>query len=448
MTFLTIILSAITFIICIPIIFITIEIFASFLSDRHAALLPANRRSPNDPDIINGHIFVVVPAHNEGENMRPTLRDISRQLRPQDKLIVVADNCTDTTADIAREEGAICIERHNLEQRGKGYAIEFALNHIQENYKAQKQSPDQPDGQHDGLAQSDRPEILILIDADSRLTEDLLSNLASASHKTQRPVQALYLMNPPKTITSDSELIEDDIDKDSQQSQNLQIPDLRVRVSAFAWLLINQVRMSGLGNLFDTTRLTGSGMAFPWTIIQSTFKGSGNIVEDLAFTLALTVKGHSPILLKEAKIFGTFPSSQEGAATQRARWELGSLAIARKKIFSLLAQGIKERNLKIIAAALDISIPPLVMLIFSSILLLLISALIALLFGVVTPFKIVAFSFFWMCIALFLSWFFYGRTILPPSALPGIFAFLLEKLKVYGAKGRQSAQTWTRTKRD
>ena len=49
-------------------------------------------------------------------------------------VFVVADNCCDNTAEIARSKGAICYERHDEEHRTKGYALEYLFDKIEEDY--------------------------------------------------------------------------------------------------------------------------------------------------------------------------------------------------------------------------------------------------------------------------------------------------------------------------
>jgi cellulose synthase/poly-beta-1,6-N-acetylglucosamine synthase-like glycosyltransferase len=66
-------------------------------------------------------IAVLVPAHDEASNIENTIETLLPQLKAQDRLVVIADNCTDETAAIARQCGAIVIERQNSRQRGKGY---------------------------------------------------------------------------------------------------------------------------------------------------------------------------------------------------------------------------------------------------------------------------------------------------------------------------------------
>lgn len=79
---------------------------------------------------------ILVAARNEEKVIGHLLDSIRNQKYPVDKLriFVVADNCTDGTAKIAREGGAVVYERFNKEQIGKGYAINFLLGKIDEDY--------------------------------------------------------------------------------------------------------------------------------------------------------------------------------------------------------------------------------------------------------------------------------------------------------------------------
>ncbi|MBT8471817.1 MAG: glycosyltransferase, partial [Marinicaulis sp.] len=75
-------------------------------------------------------IAVIVPAHNEAGVIKNCLQSITGQLKARDRVIVVADNCTDSTCDVARAAGAECLERENQNQRGKGFALQFGIDHL------------------------------------------------------------------------------------------------------------------------------------------------------------------------------------------------------------------------------------------------------------------------------------------------------------------------------
>ncbi|MEM9980387.1 MAG: glycosyltransferase family 2 protein, partial [Cyanobacteria bacterium P01_D01_bin.2] len=102
---------------------------------------------------------ILMPAHNEEAVIQATLSTLTPQLHPTDRLVVVADNCTDATADIARQAGATVLERQNDRQRGKGYALDFGLRHLS----------------------ADAPDVLIMVDADCQVQPgaiDAIANLA------------------------------------------------------------------------------------------------------------------------------------------------------------------------------------------------------------------------------------------------------------------------------
>ena len=394
MTLISLLFSLVFVVLTIPVLMFVIEVLGSLLPTKQAVNL-SDETAP-------GPVAIIVPAHNEGENIRPTLNDIREQLRPIDRLVVIADNCDDNTAMIAREEGALCYERNDLVKRGKGYAIEFALQQLGEN----------------------PPEIVMFFDADTRLEKNTCAHLAANAHKTNRPVQSLNIMHAGKEASP------------------------RLQVAAFAWLVMNRARMSGLFKLFNTTRMTGTGMAYPWSLIHDSFKGSGNIVEDLAFTLGLVRDGYAPILVHETCVHGEFPNSEEAAVTQRARWEHGTLNVAKTSILPMLGQAITKVDPKMLAMALDLAIPPLTMQIALSLGLSMLGIFLALVFSITLPLIIALTGLALLFGAIIMCWAVYGRKTLPPQAMVGIIGFILDKFRIYGKSGRQSSASWTRTERD
>jgi len=349
---------------------------------------------------VRGAAAVIVPAHNEGDEVIATLQDIKAQMQRGDRLIVVADNCDDNTADIARANGAECLERDDKNRRGKGYALQFALEALR----------------------SDPPDIVIFADADCRLSKGALDALGLAAQHHNRPIQALYLMKAP----------------------GLAPP--RLQVAAFAWLVVNQVRMGGLDTLFGVSRLTGAGMAMPWPIVEKLDLASGEIVEDLALTLELVRRRAAPMFLPSVIVESVFPASEEGAAKQRARWEQGSMKLASRRAAPLFIEGVAKGNLRLIVMALDLLIPPLTIL-AGLVAVALLAGVGAFLTGFATPFWLSVAALVLFAAALTAAWVRFGQGALPAASLGGLFRFLLGKLRVYGREGRQSAKSWTRTER-
>ncbi len=283
-----------------------------------AALLPG-RRNASALTAYRPRVDVLIPAHNEAAVIEATLRSVRQQMRDGDRLCVVADNCTDRTAELARHGGALVAERFNEVQRGKGYALEHGLQHLAEGHA----------------------EVVVVIDADCQLLAGALDRLAEQCAATQRPVQAIYQMwSPPNS-------------------------PLRDVISQLAVLVKNHVRLRGVDRLGGPCLLMGSGMAFPWQLIRSAPIGSGNIVEDMQLTYDLLLGGAPTSLCLSAVVTAPLPNSTRAARSQRTRWEHGHLQTLIHWVPRLLLGGLKRCRPGLCFAAADLAIPPISLLIIS-----------------------------------------------------------------------------------
>jgi len=347
-------------------------------------------------------VAVLVPAHNESAGVTPTLTGLRAQLGPQDRLVVIADNCTDDTAAVAAQSGATVIERHDATRRGKGYALAFGLEHLVQ----------------------DPPAVVIIVDADCIVGPGSLAQLASMASELDRPVQADYVLEPPS------------------RPQGLAV------VSALAFLVKNRVRPRGLLALGMPCLLTGTGMAFPWEVIRKAPPTDDNLVEDMVMGLALAQLGYAPMLCAEARVASVLPDRQQAAASQRKRWEHGHLATLREYAPKLIGQGLRQGRTDLIALALDLMVPPLSLLVA-----LLIGALgftaVATWFGASPfPFAIAFANLFAIGIGVLLAWFAHGRTLVRARDLGAIPLYVLWKIPLYFSfftKGRHAS--WDRTER-
>src|SRR5581483_1342018 len=114
-------LMALSALLAIPTAVLCLEIVAAL------ALPQPSSRVGNG---VRRRLAVLVPAHNESTGLLPTLADIRGQLLPEDRLVVIADNCTDDTAAVARAGGAEVIERQEFTKLGKGYALDHGLKYL------------------------------------------------------------------------------------------------------------------------------------------------------------------------------------------------------------------------------------------------------------------------------------------------------------------------------
>jgi len=332
-----------------------------------------------------GRVAAIIPAHDEGVRIAPTIEDIKLQLREGDQLIVVADNCTDDTAAQARNSGAAVVERHDLTKIGKGYALQFGIEQLT----------------------TDPPAVVIFVDADCRVSKGSIDQLREVCAATHRPVQALDLM----TATNES--------------------PINLRVAEFAWRVKNWIRPLGLQKLNLPCQLMGTGMAFPWDVIRSVNLATGSIVEDLKLGLDLATIGHSPVFCPAAKVTSHFPLSIEGATSQRKRWEAGHLHMIFARVPILMFKAIRRANFHLFVLTLDLAIPPLSVLAGLGVLTFFVSTLVAL-FGLsLIPLFVSALSLVSMIIAIFLVWVKYGRDLLPPRSVLSVAQYIFAKLPIY-----------------
>ena len=366
-----------------------------------AALFP-HRLQQNFGQINRIKLAVLIPAHNEAAEIGITLESLIPQLKQDDRMIVIADNCTDNTALVAQQYGAIVIERNNPDQRGKGYALDYGLSFLE----------------------SDPPDVVIIIDADCSSQPDCLQTLAGISQQTNRPVQAAYLMESPKN------------------------PRTKDLISALAFLVKNVVRSTGLMKLGLPSLLNGTGMAFPWEAINRVSLASGNIVEDLQLGIDLTLAGYPPMFCPQIQVTGRLPKEQSVATVQRTRWEHGNLQILLSQVPYLLRSAIQFRRWELLALALELSVPPLSLLvIFWG--LGMAGAILLNLLGTGT-FAVMLFTIMGAMIFLgiFLAWIKFGRKIISGFALLSVPFYLLWKIPIYLGFLINPEKNWIRTTRD
>ena len=391
----TILLQSVLLLAClvlaVPTLVLTFEILAGALLRSRQQHVPGAR-----PE----RIAVLVPAHNESSGIAATVRHLKLQLRGADRLLVVADNCTDETASLARQNGADVVERSDPSRRGKGHALAFGMAELRQS----------------------APDVVIIVDADCRTSDGTLAELARLSHGAGRPVQSLDLMRPPAGFEREH------------------------AVATFAWIVKNQARPLGLSRLGLPCQLMGTGMAFPWRLIQNFELASSNIVEDLELGLTLAAHGHAPLFSEETLVESFFPSSQDGAVAQRRRWEQGSVQMLLGRGVHNVWCAVRSRNWHHLALALDMCVPPLVLHGAGLALLLAVSA-------ALVPWAgnwplLIALA---LCLlfggALAFAWFNYGREALPPKQLASLFPFLLSKMRVHQGFWRKASRGWTRADR-
>lgn len=349
-------------------------------------------------------LAVIVPAHNESTHLIPTLQSIRSQIGPKDRLLVVADNCTDDTADAARAFGAETIERFNDDLRGKGFALAFGVDHLR----------------------SCPPDVVAIVDADCLLSENALQQLSIECHTTGHPVQMLYLMT---TAGSQSAL--------------------RFRVVEFAMLMKNKVRPLGSFAMGRACHLMGSGMALPWKLIATSNLATGHIAEDMKLGIELALQGTPARFLSSAQIDSPFMENSTVIKGQKSRWEHGHMAVMAEELPQLLWQAIRQGKAAPIVLAMDLMIPPIAFYLMLLSTLLLLSSLGAYFFASLKPMAwVLASGFGSLSLSVFLGWWFFGRHLLSVRELLTTPLYALWKLPIYIAYFMNKRSGWKRTDRN
>jgi len=366
-----------------------------------AALLLSKSASEPVPE-LHPTVTVLVPAHNEALGISATLEILVPQLSNPEQVVVIADNCSDETAALARTFGVRVIERQDNEQRGKGYALDYGLQSL-------KLEP---------------PDVVVVVDADCIVHQGTIEQIAQLAAAMKRPVQATYLMEQPPN------------------------PGPKDAVSALAFMVKNLVRPYGLKRLGLPSLLTGTGMAFPWSALQNTTLASGNIVEDMQLGLDLAIVGQPPIFCEEGKVTGRLPQQAQAATSQRTRWEHGHLQTLLTQVPKLLQLSISQRRFDLFALALDMCVPPLSLLVMIW-LIVLVGALVAGAFG--TSWLPAIFLFLeglLIVVSIIGAWAKFGREDLPARTLLSIPFYVLWKIPLYFSFLVRPQTKWIRTERD
>jgi len=375
----------------------------TLLAETLAAVFAPTRAKPSASLLPKtSSLAVLVPAHNEAGGIASTLQSIHRDLRSQDRLVVIADNCSDSTATIARDTGATVIERFNPDQRGKGYALDYGLDYLN----------------------ADPPDVVIFMDADCDVGPGSLPQLAQQALATSRPVQANYLIEQPA-------------------NQNL-----KGAVSAFAIKVKNFVRPLGLMRWGAPCLLTGTGIALPWSSAIAVNVASSHIVEDMKWGLDLALHGYPPTFWPEAEVTSRLPNEDQAAKTQRTRWEHGHLQILTSYTPKLLWQGVRRGNQGLLALALELSILPLSLLVMVWAAVMTTAVALAALGGLLWPVQIAAVAGSALLLAVLLAWLRYGRSELKLAQLLMVPVYVLWKIPLYILYAVRPQKQWVRTQRD
>ncbi len=380
----------------VPAALVLAQVLLALLPDRPIAEMQRPRR-----------IAVIMPAHNEGRGLRPTLMQALAQLGPEDRVLVVADNCSDDTAAQAREFDVTVVERFHATERGKGYALDFGVRALEALALKEGQAPD----------------VVVILDADCTLGPQLLPRIAAVAHGTGRPVQATYLMEAANS-------------------------SLKARVAEFAMRVKNLVRPRGMHQLGLPCGLYGTGMAFPWEVAVKAPLASGHLAEDMQLGVRLAQLGAPPLLCEDAKVTSVFANSQEGEASQRTRWEHGHLAMLVGEGPGLLWRSMRPGRGAQLLQVLDMLVPPLALLAMTLVGWAAVTLVVALAAGWVAPLVLALLALLMLTAAIVAAQQRWAADVLSLGELARAPFIVLAKLPLYLRFLFKRQTDWVRTKRD
>ncbi|NJD33528.1 MAG: glycosyltransferase [Betaproteobacteria bacterium] len=231
---------------------------------------------------LPGRVAILVPAHNEAAGIRRTLDNLLAIAHADGNtdVVVIADNCSDGTAAIARTAGARVLERHDATRRGKGYALDHAFT----------------------LLAAEDHVAYVVIDADSIAAGNLLASLRRHFAGGAPALQARYTV-----LNGDA------------------AP--RTRLAEIALAAFNVLRPRGRDRLGLSAGILGNGFALRREVLEKVPYTATSVVEDLEYHLRLVAAGIRVGFADDTEIRGDMPTGEQGSRAQRVRWEGGRLRI-------------------------------------------------------------------------------------------------------------------------
>ncbi|MBM3423271.1 MAG: glycosyltransferase family 2 protein [Chlorobi bacterium] len=382
-------------------LFILLTLPAAYLLLVTVAAYLFNKEEGHENRFLN--IGVLIPAHNEEEGIARTIRNVQACDYPANRLdiYVIADNCTDGTADAARNAGATVLERTDAVNRGKGQALDWFLKEHQPLYRG--------------------TDAITIIDADVAPDNGYLREISlSLSQPGIQTVQAYNGVSNPRA-------------------------GWRPGLIDAAFNVFNHLRMAGPYRLSGTCVLKGNGMAFRADLLQRTGWPCHSIVEDMEFSLRLLQEGISVHYNPDAIIRSEMVTSGKNASSQRSRWEGGRFALVRRMTWPLLRHFFSTGRSSYLTALAELAIPPLSMLV----LIYAVGTIAALLLG--NPLWQIIAATWWTILVIYVASGQIQRKA-PPATWAILLAapfYILWKIPIYAAMIlRKKSASWVRTTRE
>lgn len=248
---------------------------------------------------------IVIPAHDEESGIIGTLASCKALDYPDGSydIVVIADNCSDSTAEICRNFGVEVIERFDQDNRGKGHALEYAFSRLMEKaYDA-----------------------FVIIDADCTLDEDVLQTFSKILENGIEVAQLNYVVaNPDSNSMSYALAVGNYI-------ENVFYYEMKSRLGL-------AVLLRGTGMMFKRDVL----IKYPWKAYS--------ITEDIEYGVELLRNGIPVHFVLRSSVYSDFPEHADQLVIQRTRWAKGNLSFGKRKAWELIVSGFRSKSLTLIDA--------------------------------------------------------------------------------------------------
>jgi cellulose synthase/poly-beta-1,6-N-acetylglucosamine synthase-like glycosyltransferase len=288
------------------------------------AILPAPRLEDEDSGFAPvKRLMVIVPSHNEELSITRCVESVAAATGSAGDVLVIAHNCTDATADLARKAGALVEVVNDSERKGKGHALKHGFDFAF------------------GQCAADA---VMIVDADSTVSENIATEVKR--QLTYSPVvQCRY------------------------QVKNY-ADSWRTTLTSLAFLGINGIRPRGRHFLGLSCGIFGNGFAMRREVLEQVAYDAHSIVEDMEFHLALVNHGYRVRFVREALVLGDMPLTAGTSASQHSRWEGGRIRLL-SDWAAPLSRGILRGNLRLAEPLIDLFSLPMALEVFSLLILLL-----------------------------------------------------------------------------
>ncbi len=262
---------------------------------------------------------LVVAAHNEEAVIGPLVENLLQLDYPKEfyDVFVVADNCTDKTALIARNSGAYVHQRFNNEKRGKGFALEWMFHRL---FKLERQY-----------------DAVLIFDADNLVNQSFLIEMNSKLCQGDQIIQCyLDSKNPFDTWVTNT-------------------------FSITFWLSNRLLQLARYNTGRLSNVLGGTGMCITMNVLREFGWGATSLTEDLEFSMKALTHGIKTTWAHDAVVYDEKPLSFAQAWRQRKRWAQGQVDVAGRYLIPLVMKAIRERKIMYFDAAVHLFQPALVM---------------------------------------------------------------------------------------